>query len=147
MELPVGRFRNRFLIGMDVQFQTIDETKTGNLKREGRAEAIGGFDETVREDSVLLANQAIFQRGIGIFVMDRLEFGEKWNATLTIRRDDIRNQLTDFRNRTGNLSGKADFKKSTARLGLAYSFSNSANICELGPWFSSAGDRRTGDNR
>ena len=124
--LPAGRFRNRLLVGMDMQFQTIDETKTANLKREGRTEAIGSFDETVREDTVLLANQTIRQRGNGVFIMDRLEFGEKWNATLTVRRDDIRNQLTDIRNRTGNLSGKADFKKTTARLGWVYSFSNSA---------------------
>jgi iron complex outermembrane receptor protein len=126
--LPFGKFRNRLLAGMDMQFQTIDETKTANLKREGRTEAIGGFDETVREDSVLLANQAIDQRATGVFVMDRLEFGEKFNATLSVRRDDIRNQLTDFSNRTINLSGKADFNNTTARLGCVYSFSNSANL-------------------
>jgi iron complex outermembrane recepter protein len=126
--LPAGRFRNRLLAGIDVQFQAIDETKTGNLKREGRAEAIGAFDETVREDSVLLANQTINQRGIGVFVMDRLEFGEKCNATLTVRRDDIRNQLADLRDRTVNLSGKAAFENTTARLGGVFSFSNSANL-------------------
>jgi iron complex outermembrane receptor protein len=126
--LPVGRFRNRLLVGMDMQFQTIDETKTANLKREDRAEAVGSFDETVREDSVLLANQTIDQRGIGVFAMDRLEFGGRWSATLTLRHDDMRNQLTDIRNQTGNLSGKADFEKTTARLGCMVSFSNSANL-------------------
>jgi iron complex outermembrane recepter protein len=126
--LPLGKFRNRLLVGMDAQFQTIDETKTANLKREGRAEKAGSFDETVQEDTVLLANQTIGQRGAGVFVMDRLEFGEKWNATLTVRRDDVRNQLTDNRNRAGNLSGKADFRRTTARLGWVYSFSRAANL-------------------
>jgi iron complex outermembrane receptor protein len=126
--LPIGRFRNRLLIGADMQIQTIDEKKTANLKREDRTESFGDFDESVREDTVILANQTIEQRGIGVFAMDCLEFDGKWNATLTVRRDDIRNQLTDVRNRTGNLSGKADFGKTTVRLGCVYAFSNSANL-------------------
>jgi iron complex outermembrane recepter protein len=99
---------NHFSLGSDVQWQTFDEYKLAHPSG------------SAREDT-LQANQKVGQRGIGIFVMDRLELGSQWGLVLGGRYDDMRNKLKDqFASDPVDVSGKASFHKGTARAGLAY---------------------------
>jgi len=102
--------------GADLQFQSINETKRGNL---------GGG---VEDFSSLLSNQDIDQSGVGLFVTYRLDFLEKWSATLSTRYDNIHYELTDNFKLPRNLSDTRDYDKATFKLGIAYTPTESMNI-------------------
>lgn len=123
-----GKVTNHFLAGLDLQWQTINELKLPNIKQPGRTEKKGAISEAVTEDTFLLANQTISQRNAGLFIVNRLELGEKLNFTASIRYDDIGNRLDDRMNRLVKLSGEADFSRLTAQAGLAYSISSQMNV-------------------
>jgi iron complex outermembrane receptor protein len=122
------RIRNHFSAGCDFQYQQIDETKLPNIKDTMRTEEKGARDENVTEGTTLLANQTIYQHSLGVFLIDRLELGDRCNAVLSIRYDRMRNELKDKMNGAIDLSGNADYNKTTARLGLSYRFSSSINL-------------------
>ncbi len=123
-----GNFRNYLTTGIDFQFQNIEEYKVPNIKVPSRTEKIGEISMDVKEDNTLLANQTINQSSTGIFIIDRLEFGSKFNAMFSMRFDRMSNKLTDKMNRPQLLSGTADFRNVTTRFGLAYNLHSSFNI-------------------
>ncbi|MFH1297930.1 MAG: TonB-dependent receptor, partial [Bacteroidota bacterium] len=128
LSLSKNWFANHLSVGGDVQWQTIGEYKVGNIKDTTRTESRGSIRMDVIEDSVMLANQRIFQQGFGVFLMDRMEFGKKLNLILSLRYDNIENELTDKMNRTGKLSGKATFDRLTGRVGLSYAIHPAINV-------------------
>lgn len=104
-----GGVEHAFSAGTDIQWQTIDEYRHPNL---GAAE----------EGPDLLSDQTIAQRGLGVFLLDRIDFSGGWGATLNVRFDRITNELTDHLLAGGvDLSGDADFDRTTARVGVSYS--------------------------
>jgi iron complex outermembrane recepter protein len=120
--------RNYLSIGIDMQSQNIEEYKVPNIKIPDRTEKIGEIRLFVSEDSILLANQTVFQSLSGIFLVDRIELGKKLNAILSIRYDKMSNELTDKMNRQQKLSGQASFASLTTRFGLAYNLNPTLNF-------------------
>ncbi len=103
-----GWFKNHLIAGADLQWQSIDEHRHPNL---GHA----------NEGTEFLSSQSVFQRNFGIYLIDRVELGSQWGLVLSIRRDDIHNELADHLKAGGvDLSGKASFKENTARLGVSW---------------------------
>ncbi len=96
--------KNHLSVGADFGWQSIDEFKHPNL---GNAV----------EGPGLQSNQTMTQSAAGIFVLDRLEFGPEWGASLSLRYDDVTCKLDDH---LGSLSGNASYKKATGRLGITW---------------------------
>ena len=103
-----GAVRNHFSAGADVAWQSIDEVRFYNT---GRA----------AEDS-LLANANVIQRGLGGFLIDRIELPHDWSLTLSGRYDGIDNRLNDhpFKDNP-DLTGRKSFHRATGRAGIAWS--------------------------
>ncbi len=99
--------RNRLSVGTDAQWQTIDEHRTDNLH------SIEG--DTIR------SKEAIAQSGIGVFLIDKVDVAKEWGLMACFRYDGMRNKLTDQLKNPNDLSGSADFSKTTARVGVDYS--------------------------
>jgi iron complex outermembrane recepter protein len=123
-----NKVRNHFIAGADIHYQRIDEYKVPNIKDTLRTEEKGELDEGVIEGTMLLANQTINQNSLGIFVVDHLELGEKCNAVLSVRYEDVNNELYDKMNGPVDLSGDARYHKTTARLGFSYRLSSQVNF-------------------
>lgn len=102
------KWKNHVSLGTDIQWQTIDEYRVKNL---------GGANE-----GTLLSNEKIRQRGVGVFLLDRVELSKYWGVMISLRYDNIHNELTDLNGDTAhvNISGTANFKKSTGRIGFAF---------------------------
>ena len=101
--------RHNFTLGADLGWQDIDEYRRPN---EGRAV----------EGPEILSDQSISQRGTAFWVMDRIEVGGPWTVVAGLRHDDITNELTDNLKASGiDLSGSADFARTTGRIGVAWS--------------------------
>ncbi len=98
--------RNSVSLGADLQWQTIDEHRTDNL-------------HSVEGDTVR-SKERIDQRGTGVFLIDKLDLGRRWEFMLSVRYDDIRNELIDQIKSPFDLSGRADFSRFTARVGATY---------------------------
>jgi iron complex outermembrane recepter protein len=99
---------NHVSIGSDAQWQTIDGYKLAHPQGS-------------RAEDGLQSNQNVKQRGVGVFVMDRVELGKQLTLMLAGRYDNMRSKLTDlWYSDPTDVSGSADFRKSTARVGLAY---------------------------
>jgi iron complex outermembrane receptor protein len=102
-----GKNRNHFTVGSDMDWQTIWDYRNQNL---------GGAVEGAK-----VSDSDILQNGIGLYALDRFEFGPGMNLMLDLRYDDIHNRLTDnFNEGDASLSGSADFHKVTGRVGFAY---------------------------
>jgi len=99
-----GGFKNHLSVGADLGWQSIDEFKHPNL---GNAVEGPGF----------LSDQTMSQSGVGIFVLDRVELGPEWGASLSLRYDSVTAKVDD---RIGGLSGDSSYKKATGRLGLTW---------------------------
>jgi iron complex outermembrane receptor protein len=104
---PEEPLRNSLNIGTDLQWQTIDEKRVDNLH------SVPG--DTVR------SHERIWQRGTGLFVIDKLGIGPEWDVMLSLRYDAIHNELEDLLKSPYDLSGSADFEKPTGRIGATYS--------------------------
>jgi iron complex outermembrane recepter protein len=128
LNLGIKMIKNHFSIGADYQYQQIEESKVPNIKDTARTEETGKIDEKVIEGNTLLANQTILQSSLGIFLVDRLEIGERFNAVLSVRYDNLKNELIDKMDNSVDLSGNADFQKTTARLGVSYCISQALNV-------------------
>jgi iron complex outermembrane receptor protein len=103
-----GWLKNHLSIGSDLDWQGIDEYRRPNL---------GG----AQEGNELLSWQHIGQRSLGLYAIDRLEFGPRWGLVTDVRNDRIRNELKDKLIINGlDLSGNASFQKTTGRIGLAW---------------------------
>ncbi len=116
LHTPVGGLDNHFSLGADLDWQTIDETKRPNL---------GG----AVEGAEVLSDQLIHQKGTAVYLLDRLELGEGWSLTFGARHDSIDNALDDrLVTDPVDLSGSADFSKTTARIGVAWSVSDDLGL-------------------
>jgi iron complex outermembrane receptor protein len=103
-----GWLKNHLSAGTDLDWQGIDEYRKPNL---------GG----AQEGNELLSQQHISQRSVGLYGVDRLEFGPQWGLVADVRSDHIRNVLTDQLKLDGvDLSGNASFAKTTGRIGLTW---------------------------
>ena len=123
-----NKIRNHFVAGADIHYQRIEEHKVPNIKDTARTEEKGEVDEEVIEGTVLLANQTINQNSLGIFVVDHMELGEKCNVLLSVRYENVNNELNDKMNGVVDLSGDARYHKTTARLGFSYRFASQVNF-------------------
>jgi len=99
-----GWFKNHLSAGVDLGWQTIDESKHPNL-----GDALEGPD--------LLSDQTMSQTSAGVFVLDRVELGLQWGVSLSLRYDNVTCKLDDH---IGSLSGDASYKKAAGRLGLTW---------------------------
>ncbi|HSD62886.1 MAG TPA: TonB-dependent receptor [Ignavibacteriaceae bacterium] len=107
-------FRNKISAGTDLQWQTIDEHRVVN------DHSVPGTD--------ILSKEEINQNGTGLFLLDNISLGGKTNIFLSIRYDKIHNELKDLLKQAYDLSGTADFSKTTGRVGISYSLMDEANI-------------------
>jgi iron complex outermembrane recepter protein len=104
---PEQTVRNTVTCGTDLQWQTIDERRVDNLH------AIEG--DTLR------SKETIRQRGIGLFVIDKVDIRDNWSVMVSLRYDQIHNELEDLLRDPYDLSGEAEFSKTTGRVGAIYS--------------------------
>ena len=111
---PESFVKNKFSVGTDMQWQTIDEHRVDNLH------AIEG--DTVR------SREKIKQSGTGVFVVDKIDVGEQWGVMASLRYDNIHNELQDLMKVPYDLSGDANFSKTTGRIGVTYSPIEEANL-------------------
>lgn len=103
-----GRVKNHLTAGAELQWQFIDEYRHPNL-----GNAVEGRE--------FLSDENIFQRDAGVYLMDRLELGEKWAIVFNLRHDRIYNELEDNLKAGGiDLSGQASFKETTGRIGIVW---------------------------
>jgi iron complex outermembrane receptor protein len=108
MDSKVTPFINHLSLGVDLDRQLITEYRTANL---GNAV----------EGPARLTDQLITQTGVGVYLLDRLEFSPEWSAMFGLRFDHITNDLTDNLRVGGiDMSGDANFSKVTGRIGAAY---------------------------
>jgi iron complex outermembrane recepter protein len=99
--------KNHFTVGSDLDWQTIGQYRNANL----------GY--AVEGDR--LSNDDIYQRGAAVYLLNRVELGLKWSLMADLRYDNIHNELTDkFKAAGVDLSGAADFSKTTVRIGAAW---------------------------
>ncbi len=104
----LGGLVHHFSLGSDLDWQTIDDSRRPNL---------GG----AREGPEVVADGTIRQRGTGVFAFDRVDLGQGWYLVAGARHDRITNRLDDHLKEGGvDLSGEADFSKTTARAGVAW---------------------------
>lgn len=111
---PDQTIRNTVIAGTDMQWQTIDERRVDNLH------AIEG--DTVR------SHEEITQRGVGLFVIDKVDILEQWSVMLSVRHDRIRNELNDLMRTPYDLSGDAEFSKTTGRVGVTFTPFDDLNL-------------------
>jgi iron complex outermembrane receptor protein len=103
-----GSVRNHLSFGADAGWQSIDLNKRPNL---------GGGQPAPYN----VTNETISQDGVGVYVMDRLEWGKGWAAMFNYRYDNIHNDLNDKLKFGGmDLSGSRSFSQPTGRVGLTW---------------------------
>ena len=103
---PDDALRNRLSVGADFRWQIIDEHRVDNLH------SIEG--DTIR------SKEQIKQSGTGLFLIEKLDIGPKYGVMVCLRYDDIHNELIDQLKNPIDLSGTADFSKTTFRFGFTY---------------------------
>jgi iron complex outermembrane recepter protein len=111
---PEQTVRNTATVGTDLQWQTIDEHRVDNLH------AIEG--DTVR------SKETIRQRGVGIFLLDKIDILSDWSVMLTLRYDHIKNELEDLLKSPYDLGGEATFSRTTGRVGVTYAASENIDV-------------------
>ena len=110
-----GNIKNLVNAGVDLSWQFVDSYKVWNL---GLA----------NEDSVLQSNQSVTQYGIGGYLLDRIQFGDKFALTFSLRYDYNKNELTDLKNDGIDLSDSREFNRVTGRIGASYALTNDLSI-------------------
>jgi iron complex outermembrane receptor protein len=124
LHLKRGKVKNDISIGADMKWQNIDLYKLQSASNPQRKESIS---ETNLETDSLLANQIITQKSIGVFALYKLGIG-KFNLIGSIRSDAMNNELTNKMLALDSAITVKNFRKFSARIGVSYSFTNSANI-------------------
>jgi iron complex outermembrane recepter protein len=119
-----AKIKNDISIGTDLKWQNIDLYKLQSASNPLRKESI---DETNIETDLLLANQIISQRSMGIFALYKLSMG-KFNLIGSIRSDVMNNELTDKMLGADTAKTTKNFKNVSARIGASYSINNAATI-------------------
>ena len=124
-------FKNHLSVGADFGWQTIDALLHPNL-----GDAVEGTD--------IQADQTMNQSAAGIFLLERVEMGPDWGASLSLRYDDVTCKLDDH---IGSLSGDKAYKKATDRLGLTWNpVSNFGLYASWGTGFLPPGTEELADN-
>ncbi|OYW05704.1 MAG: hypothetical protein B7Z61_05185, partial [Acidobacteria bacterium 37-71-11] len=104
----IGSMTNDLSIGADVDGQRFDEIQRPNL-----GDAVEG--------TTVLTDQVVHQRGVGVYLLDRLELAQGWSVMAGVRHDSVSNTLDDnLATPELNLSGRKSFSKTTGRLGVAW---------------------------
>ena len=107
-DAALGTMKNHLSLGADINHQDIKNWSHPNM-------GLGV------EGSDILANDSIYQRSTGLFLMDRLELNPEWGLFAGTRSDKITNELADHLKANGlDLSGSVDFKKTTSRAGVTF---------------------------
>jgi len=108
LHTATGSVGHHLTAGVDLDHQSIDDTRRPNM---GNAV----------EGSIVVADQAIRQSGLGLFALDRLDLGRGWGAMAGLRWDRTTNALDDKLEAGGvDRSGDANYEKATARVGLTW---------------------------
>ena len=108
IHLGSGAVKNHLSIGVDLDGQSIADTRRPNL---------GG----AQEGAIVVADQDIRQNGLGVYLLDRVDFGPQWGAVLGLRWDRVTNRLDDNLKAGGvDQSGDANFDKATGRVGVTW---------------------------
>ncbi len=107
-------FVNKIILGSDLQWQSIDEHRVDNIF------SLPG--DTLR------SKEKIEQQGVGLFAIDQVKIGKNLSVLLNIRYDMIKNELKDEMKNPYDLSGNADFSKTTGRMGLIYNVSENVDL-------------------
>jgi iron complex outermembrane receptor protein len=103
-----GWLKNHLSVGLDLGWQTIDEYKHPNM-----GDAVEGPE--------FQSDQTMSQSGAGVFVLNRVEVGPQWSASLSLRYDQVTNKLDDHLKAGGlDFSGHASFEKMTGRFGVTW---------------------------
>ena len=108
LKTPLGSMNNNLSIGTDLNYQTFNEYQRPNI----------GY---AHQGATVLSDQDITQRGVAIYLLDRLELSPEWSVMAGLRHDSIYNKLEDkLATAELNLSGSRSFAKTTARIGLVW---------------------------
>lgn len=103
-----GKIKNRFSLGVDAGWQSLDQYKHPNL-----GSGLPGEN--------YLSNDKIRQRGYGLYALDWIELGNMWSVFMNLRRDDVNTKLDDHLMAGGiDLSGRKGWRNNTARLGVSW---------------------------
>lgn len=103
-----GAIKNHLSVGVDIDGQSIDDTKRPNL---------GG----AQEGALVVSDQTIQQGGLGVYLLDRVDLGPQWGAVLGVRWDRNTNRLQDNLKAGGiDRSGEANFDQPTGRVGVTW---------------------------
>ena len=124
LHLNSGKVNNDLSFGADMKWQNIDLYKLQSAANPLRKESI---NETNLETDLLLANQIIMQKSIGVFALYKLGIG-KFSLIGSIRNDAMNNELTNKMLALDTARTLKNFRKFSARIGASYSFSNFANV-------------------
>jgi len=88
---------------------------------------VESIDETNIETDTLLANQIIYQNSTGAFALYKLDIGD-FNLIGSLRCDAMNNKLTDKMMALDTAITVKNFSKTSARIGINYSFSTALNM-------------------
>jgi iron complex outermembrane receptor protein len=124
LHLGTGTVRNNFSLGSDFKLQNNTMYKLQSAANPARVESL---DETNLETSLLLANQIITQRSLGIFGLYKFETA-KFSLIGSLRYDAMNNELLNKMLSPDSAKTLKNFKKASARVGASYSFSNTLNV-------------------
>ena len=118
------KITNNFSVGTDIRWQTTNMYKLKSASDPMRVESI---DETNIETDTLLANQIIYQSSTGAFALYKLDIGD-FNLIGSLRYDAMNNKLTDKMMALDTAITVKNFSKTSARIGINYSFSTALNM-------------------
>jgi len=121
--------KNLISLGADYESKTMTEHMFGVDKDPNRTDTY--FGESCIDKDTILINQIIKQRGVGIFLIDKLDIGKKLFITLNARYDYVYNELINnvpLPDSVVQPSGNRSFNSPSFRLGLAYNVADFLNI-------------------
>jgi iron complex outermembrane recepter protein len=116
---------NHLSLGADFQSQIMTEHMFGGDHDLTRTDTY--FGESYIDTDVIKINQIIRQRGLGVYLIDKLDISSKLFATLNLRYDNVYNELEN-KKPDSKSSDNRTFDKPTFRFGLAYDLAKAANI-------------------
>ena len=116
---------NHVSVGADYQSMKMTEhliqVPDGDHINNNRVDSY--WSEEVFDLNNLLISQVIRQRGLGVFLIDKLDIAQKLYALVNLRYDYVYNRLDSC-----SVTDSKTFSKPTWRIGLAYDLAKAANI-------------------
>lgn len=123
------KLRNHFSLGADYESKTMTEHMFGVDHDLNRVDT--HFGESCIDKDTILINQIIKQRGMGVFLIDKLDVGKKLFITINARYDNVYNELINnipLPDSVIQPSGNRSFNSPSFRIGLAYNVADYMNI-------------------